>query len=119
MGTAANAARLDMATTAMPAGSVASAASTTPAATVPHGKGGTGQRDRRAEHYRRQTQAPTLDSHDSLSFTAFGPSPLAAQLEKIAPNTSQRTSTRPVYHLHGPTAQDIQAQSEVVRLINS
>jgi uncharacterized membrane protein len=88
MGTAARPARLAMSTTAMTAGEVASAASTaastTPAA-MPHGAGRTGQRDRGAEHCHRQTEAPTLDSHDSLSFTAFGGSPLAALNLKYHP----------------------------------
>jgi len=68
-------------------------------AAMPYGKGRTGQRDDAGEHCRRPTQAPTLDSHDSLSFTALDNGPGGAETETLALNLKQRTSLQPVYRL--------------------
>jgi hypothetical protein len=86
MGAAGRMARRHMATTRMTAAREMAAPSSA-AAAMPYRKGRTGQRDDAGEHCRRPTQAPTFDSHDSLSFTALKTMAQAALQLKLSPLT--------------------------------
>jgi len=99
MGAAGRMARRHMATTRMTAAREMAAPASAASPAMPYGKGRTGQRDDAGEHCRRPTQAPTLDSHDSLSFTALDNGPGGAETETLALNLKQRTSLQPVYRL--------------------